>query len=296
MHALNLQIAGRYEDIENAGTTLNPKYGVRWQPFKPLLVRGSYGTGFRAPAPTEFEQPEITGPQNVFDPRRGECYSVQVTTGAIDASTPLGSGAVVNVSTKSGTDTLKGVVGAVYTPEAWNGNNAGEGTVRFNEMFQPDLSLGGPILKGRLWFYGAYRYTRQFSGIGRSADQLALLKALKPTFEPFNNSLLSHNYYAKLTGSLSSKHQWVAFYERDTHPEGGDREWYTEPLDVTSAGGTGIGVRLQSVWGSSLTSRVMGSYNDKSTNSSFDNYDRPSTSTRGRSSRAAGSQEPAWSP
>ncbi len=82
VHALNLQIAGRYEDIENAGTTLNPKYGVRWQPFKPLLVRGSYGTGFRAPAPTEFEQPEITGPQNVFDPRRGESYSVQVTTGA----------------------------------------------------------------------------------------------------------------------------------------------------------------------------------------------------------------------
>ncbi|MDO8836977.1 MAG: TonB-dependent receptor [Vicinamibacterales bacterium] len=198
---------------------------------------------------------------------------VQVTTGAIDASTPLGSGAVVNVSTKSGTDALKGVVGAVFTPEAWNGNNAGEGTVRFNEMLQPDLSLGGPILKGRLWFYGAYRYTRQFSGIGRSAEQVALLKALKPTFEPFNNAVLSHNYYAKLSGSLSSKHQWVAFYERDTHPEGGDREWYTEPLDVTSAGGTGIGVRLQSVWGSSLTSRVMGSYNDKSTNSSFDIYD-----------------------
>ena len=198
---------------------------------------------------------------------------VQVTTGAIDASTPLGSGAVVNVSTKSGTDTFKGVAGAVFTPESWNGNNAGEGTVRFNEIFQPDLSLGGPIVKGRVWFYGAYRYTRQYSGIGRSAEQLALLKALNPAFEPFDNSVLSHNYYAKLTGSLSSKHQWVAFYENDTHPEGGDREWYTEPLAITSAGGTGIGVRLQSVWNSSLTSRVMGSYNNKSTNSSFDIYD-----------------------
>ena len=103
---------------------------------------------------------------------------VQVTTGAIDASTPLGSGAVVNVSTKSGTDSFKGVVGAVFTPESWNGNNAGEGTVRFNEILQPDLSLGGPVVKGKLWFYGAYRYTRQFSGLGRTPEQVALLTAL----------------------------------------------------------------------------------------------------------------------
>ena len=82
VYSLDLQIAGRYEDIEKAGTTMNPKYGVRWQPCKSLLVRGSYGTGFRAPAPTEFEQPEIMGPQNVFDPRRSETYSVNVTSGA----------------------------------------------------------------------------------------------------------------------------------------------------------------------------------------------------------------------
>jgi len=81
LHSLDLQLAGRYEDIENAGTTVNPKYGVRWQPFKPLLLRASYGTGFRAPSPTEFEQPEISGPQNVFDPRRGVSYSMNVTTG-----------------------------------------------------------------------------------------------------------------------------------------------------------------------------------------------------------------------
>lgn len=198
---------------------------------------------------------------------------VQVTTGAIDASTPLGSGAVINVSTKSGTDQFRGVAGAVFTPESWNGNNAGAGTVRFNEIFQPDLSLGGPIAPGRAWFYGAYRYTRQYSGIGRSPEQLALLEALDPSFEPFDNAVLSHNYYAKATGQITSKHQWVAFYEYDRHPEGGDREWYVEPLVVTSAGGTGIGVRLQSVWSSSLTSRMMGSYNDKSTNSTWDTFD-----------------------
>ena len=150
---------------------------------------------------------------------------VQVTTGAVDASTPLGSGAVINVSTKSGTDQFRGAVGTVYTPESWNGNNAGAGTVRFNQILQPDLSLGGPILRGKLWFFGAYRYTRQFSGLGRTAEQVALLSALKPGFTPFNNSVLSNNYYGKLTGQISSRHQWTAFYERDIHPEAGDREW-----------------------------------------------------------------------
>ena len=198
---------------------------------------------------------------------------VQVTTGTVDASTPLGSGAVINVSTKSGTDRFKGVLGAIYTPEAWNGNNAGAGTVRFNEIVQPDVSLGGPIMRGKLWFFGAYRYTRQYSGLGRTAAQVALLTALQPGFEPFNNSVLSNNYYVKATGQISPNHQWTAFYENDVHPEGGDLEWYAQKLAVTSAGGTGIGARMQSVWGSSLTSRFMMSYNNKSTNSSWATFD-----------------------
>ena len=84
-HALDLQIAGRYEEIERAGTTLNPKYGVRWQPLKGLLVRGSYSTGFRAPAPSEYEQTELTGVQNINDPKIEigiPFYQVQVISGS----------------------------------------------------------------------------------------------------------------------------------------------------------------------------------------------------------------------
>lgn len=198
---------------------------------------------------------------------------VQVKTAAVDASVPLGSGAVINVSTKSGTDQFKGAVGVIFTPEAWNGNNAGEGTVRFNEILQPDFSLGGPIMRGKAWAYGAYRYTKQTSGIGRSAQQLALLSALEPGFEPFDNNVKAHNYYVKGTASLSSRHQMIVFYEQDRHPEEGDREIYTSKIFVTEAGGMGVGGRLQSAWSSSLTSRIMVSYNDKTTNSRFDVYD-----------------------
>lgn len=196
----------------------------------------------------------------------------QVKTAAVDASVPLGSGAVINVSTKSGTDQVRGSVGVIFTPESWNGNNAGEGTVRFNEILQPDLSLGGPVMKGKAWVYGAYRYTDQASGIGRSPAQLALLSALNPGFEPFDNYVKSHNYYVKGTANLSSRHQMMVFYQQDRHPEDGDREYYASKIFVTEAGGMGVGGRLQSVWSSSVTSRVMMSYNDKTTNSRFDVY------------------------
>lgn len=198
---------------------------------------------------------------------------VQVKTAAVDASVPLGSGAVINVSTKSGTDQFKGAVGALFTPESWNGNNAGEGTVRFNEIFQPDVSIGGPLRRGKLWVYGAYRYTTQTSGIGRTQDQIALLTALNPGFKPFNNRVKSHNYYVKGTAAISSKHQLVAFWEQDRHPEEGNRETYAQNIFVTEAGGMGVGARLQSAWSSSVTSRIMASYNDKTTNSRFDVFD-----------------------
>lgn len=198
---------------------------------------------------------------------------VQVKTGGIDASSPLGSGAVINVATKTGTDRIQGAVSAIFTPESWNGDNAGDGSVRYNEVFQPDLSLSGPIVKGKAWFFASYRYTRVNSGIGRTAAQIATLKAVKPDFEPFDNQIRSHNYYLKLTTQLSPKHQAFAFYQQDTHPETGDREWYAQPLAVTSAGGTGVGARLQSIWGSSVTTKVMASYNNKTTNGSFDVYD-----------------------
>ena len=47
---LELQFAVRSDDYSGVGTTTNPKVGVKWQPSKTVLFRGSAGTGFRAPS------------------------------------------------------------------------------------------------------------------------------------------------------------------------------------------------------------------------------------------------------
>ncbi len=46
---LSLGLAGRYEDYEQVGDTLNGKVAARWQFLTNWAVRGSVGSGFRAP-------------------------------------------------------------------------------------------------------------------------------------------------------------------------------------------------------------------------------------------------------
>ena len=44
----------RYDNYQTIGSTTNPKLSVRWQPNPQVLVRGSTGTGFRAPSLTDL--------------------------------------------------------------------------------------------------------------------------------------------------------------------------------------------------------------------------------------------------
>ena len=46
---LDAQVAVRWDDYSDFGSNVSPKVGLRWQPTSALLVRGSYGQGFRAP-------------------------------------------------------------------------------------------------------------------------------------------------------------------------------------------------------------------------------------------------------
>jgi iron complex outermembrane receptor protein len=47
---LEVTAAGRADSYSGMGSSFNPKLGVRYQPMKELLIRGSASTGFRAPS------------------------------------------------------------------------------------------------------------------------------------------------------------------------------------------------------------------------------------------------------
>ncbi|HEY2864260.1 MAG TPA: TonB-dependent receptor [Casimicrobiaceae bacterium] len=62
----NFQV--RWDHYSDVGSTTNPKISLRWQPTESFLMRGSYGTGFRAPALADLFQPPLrTNTNNNFD-------------------------------------------------------------------------------------------------------------------------------------------------------------------------------------------------------------------------------------
>jgi iron complex outermembrane recepter protein len=64
---LDANLALRWDDYSDFGSTTNWKGNIRWQPTEQLLFRGSYGTGFRAPTLTDLYQPIVFGNQGAVD-------------------------------------------------------------------------------------------------------------------------------------------------------------------------------------------------------------------------------------
>jgi iron complex outermembrane recepter protein len=63
------QIAARYDHYGDFGDTTNPKIALRWQPARSLLLRTSWGTGFRAPTLYDLFTPVSYGGSPSADQR-----------------------------------------------------------------------------------------------------------------------------------------------------------------------------------------------------------------------------------
>jgi iron complex outermembrane receptor protein len=71
VRGLDAQLALRFDDYSDFGSTTNPKVALRWQPAAGLLLRGSWGKGFRAPPLYSLSEPTASaGITLVRDPVR----------------------------------------------------------------------------------------------------------------------------------------------------------------------------------------------------------------------------------
>lgn len=55
VNALELSIAGRYEDYSTAGDSFDPQFGFMWEPVSGLRLRARHGTSFKAPNLIEYD-------------------------------------------------------------------------------------------------------------------------------------------------------------------------------------------------------------------------------------------------
>jgi hypothetical protein len=198
---------------------------------------------------------------------------VQIKTGGVDAASPMGYGLVLNMISKSGGNQFSGSTGWTYQPFAWNGDNTGgNGTPATRAINQADFSLGGPIVRDRAWFFGAYRWQNNQTTPSRIPVVVNALRALFPGEAFENTSLQSRQPYAKVTTRFGRNHTLAGIYQGDRLHMLNVGQTMTKFDEVLSTGGALYGGKLTSVWGSNITTTFTASYNNKGGNGA-DSYD-----------------------
>lgn len=113
-----VSLAGRVDDYSGFGTTTNPKVSLKYRPFKPILLRGSYNTAFRVPSFNQIFNPDTdsvyTG-SDFADPRNCPNGTVNVAIGcpSLNNNVSIRSGGNLNLGPE--TATLFSA-GAVFEP------------------------------------------------------------------------------------------------------------------------------------------------------------------------------------
>ena len=119
---VDLELAVRYSDYNDFGSTTNPKVGIKWSPTEDLTIRGTVSEGFRAPTFGELYKGNALGFQNGADPCEGPNFASLPGCNGIQSPNVLG----YTIRT-GGTEELEPeesesfTAGIVYTPSQLEG-------------------------------------------------------------------------------------------------------------------------------------------------------------------------------
>jgi hypothetical protein len=107
---------------------------------------------------------------DVTDPFGGGVFSVsfnydaiqdiQVKTLGAEAEDGARTGGFMTIVTKSGGNEMRGSAAFFVVPEAFNASNVEGVPANKRKDYQPDFTLGGPVVRDRVWYFGAYRRTQ----------------------------------------------------------------------------------------------------------------------------------------
>lgn len=116
-YSLDVEGAVRFSHYNQFGNTTNPKLGIKWRPYRDLLLRGSWGTGFRAPTFTEANSSQTRGYRPVVDPCQTDAYASYPGCHGMRSPTTTGAFVVSGANPDLKPEKAKNLtVGAVWTP------------------------------------------------------------------------------------------------------------------------------------------------------------------------------------
>lgn len=122
-----------------------------------------------------------------------------VHTSGVSAEYGRFSGGVISAVTKSGGNTFQGSFRTDLTNTGWRDETRFQksreqtNTSKTNKVYT--ATLGGPFVKDRLWFFGAYR-----------REDLDNTRTLAVTGSPYQLGSVNRRYEGKLTGRISNNH------------------------------------------------------------------------------------------
>lgn len=183
---------------------------------------------------------------------------VSVTTAAIPAEVSAG-GARLNAIPKDGGNTVSGTVFVGGTDGTWQSDNVND-TLRSRGLVVParithiqnyNASVGGPVLRDRLWYFGAARHTS-------TDDQPANIFSM-PDGSPGIEDQYVRDGLARLTWQVAPRHKVAVFLERIWKFKGHEFGFGTDPYRASTIrdpkhGAYAVG---QAKWTSTLSNRLM---------------------------------------
>jgi len=138
-----------------------------------------------------------TGLLQVIIPAADALETVAVTTSNYDAEFGRSGGAVTNVTIKSGTNQYRGSGFVFGNNEKTNAGDYFNHQKAPTKFLNTGFTLGGPILKNKLFFFGDYQRTVDNNGyITRATLPTALMR--QGNFTEFSNGI-----YDPLTGAIN---------------------------------------------------------------------------------------------
>src|SRR5688572_30600890 len=138
-----------------------------------------------------------TGLLQVIIPAADALETVSVTTSNYDAEFGRSGGAITNVTLKSGTNNYKGSLFVFGNNEKTNASSYFDHQKAPTKFLNTGFTLGGPIVRNKLFFFGAYQRTVDNSGyIVRATVPTALMR--QGNFTEFTNGI-----YDPTTGAIN---------------------------------------------------------------------------------------------
>ena len=174
-----------------------------------------------------------------FVPDTGSTQEVAVDYAAISAEQPFG-GLRIDIIPREGGNSIRGVVFATYVNDAWQGSNLDQdlqnrGLPAPNEMkkaYDINPSVGGPILRDKLWFYTSARWQTNENFIAglyynkNEGDPTKWTYEADPSRRGFF-SIEQNGINLRLTSQIAQKHKVSFYYDNQT------RDWHDTRAGVS---------------------------------------------------------------